>query len=126
MLPSKPSSMMRRIQALMVILIVSGLAPATSMIGFCTKMPCCFGQAEEGPVLAIGMANCCTPINCEETPSQDLTVSAKAKVLTASTLAVLPAGAAIPTVSDARRIFVDLSPPPTTSERLSSLSAFLI
>jgi len=125
MLPAS-SSMMRRILALVVVLLVSGLAPATAAIGFCAKRPCCFVEAEGGPVLAVNMAGCCTTISCYEAPPQDLAESAKAKVLIATTLAMLPVAAAVPQVSETRRTFDDTSPPPTTSERLSSLSFFLI
>ena len=118
--------MMRKVLALLVVVIATGLAPATAVIGFCAKMPCCFGEAEAGPVVADDMADCCSTISCYEAPPHDVTVSAKAKVFTATTLATLPVTLAMPQVAAARRTFDDTSPPPTTSERLSSLSVFLI
>lgn len=118
--------MTRKILALMVVLIIAGFAPATAVIGFCAKMPCCFGQTHGGPALAVNMADCCSTISCYEAPPHDVTMSAKAKVFTATTLASLPVTLAMPQVAVARRTFDDTSPPPTTSERLSSLSVFLI
>lgn len=121
------SSMTRKVLALLVVVIASGLAPATAIIGFCAKMPCCFAEAEDGPALTANMADCCTTISCYEGPPHDLAVSAKLKVFTASTtLVTLPVAPAMPQVSAIRRTFDDTSPPPTTSERLSSLSVFLI
>lgn len=126
MLLASPPSMTRKVLALVVVLITWSLAPATAVLGFCAKMPCCFGEAADGPALASNMADCCTIISCYEAPSHELTVSGKAKTFTATTLATLPVTLAIPQVLVARRTFDDTSPPPTTSERLSSLSAFLI
>lgn len=117
---------MRRTFALLVALLVSGLAPATVAIGFCVKKPCCVGEAGHGSVLAVDMSDCCTTISCSDEPSQDLAVSAKAKVLIVSTLAMLPVVPAVPQVSETAHTFDDTSPPPTTSERLSSLSVFRI
>lgn len=126
MLLASSPSMTRKVLALVVVLITSSLAPATAVLGFCAKMPCCFGEAGDGPALTANMADCCSTISCYEAPSHDVTVSAKAKVFTATTVAALPVTLAMPQVSAARRTFDDTSPPPTTSERLSSLSVFLI
>jgi len=118
---------MRKTFALLVALLVSGLAPATVAIGFCVRRPCCVGQAGQGTAaLAVDLSDCCTTISCSDEPSQDLAASAKAKVLIASTLAKLPVAPALPQVSEAGHTFDDTSPPPTTSERLSSLSVFRI
>lgn len=117
---------MRRTFAVLIALLVSGLAPATVAIGFCAKRPCCVGEAGLGPVLAVDMSDCCTAISCSDEPSQDLVVSAKANVLMVSTLAMLPVAPAVPQVSEAAHTFDDTSPPPTTSARLSSLSVFRI
>lgn len=119
-------SMTRKVLALVVVLIISSLAPATAVLGFCAKMPCCFGQAHDGPALAANTADCCNTISCYEAPSQELTVSARAKAFPATTLATLPVTLATPQVLVARRTSGDTSPPPTTIERLSSLSVFLI
>lgn len=119
--------MMRKVLALLVVVIASGLAPATAVIGFCAKMPCCFGEAGDGPALTANMADCCTTISCYEGPPHDLAVSGKVKAFPATTLVTtLPFAPAIPQAAVARRTFDDTSPPPTTRERLSSLSVFLI
>ena len=118
--------MARKVLGLLIVVITTGLSPATAIIGFCAKMPCCFGETANGPAFDVDMADCCSTISCYEAPSHDVTASAKAKIFTATTLASLPVTLAVPQVALARRTFDDTSPPPTTSERLSSLSAFLI
>lgn len=120
-------SMSRKVLALLVILIAVGLGPATAVLGFCAKMPCCFSEGQDGsPAIAVNMPDCCTTINCYEAPSNELTVSGKAKLLTGTTAAVLPVVAGVPTAPVIHRVFHDVSPPPTTVERLASLSVFLI
>ena len=118
--------MTRKILALVVVVITSGLAPATAVIGFCAKMPCCFGETERGPAITANEAHCCTTISCYEAPSHDITVTAKAKSITATAPAVLPVVAPVPPVHVARYTFDDSSPPLTTKRRLSSLSILLI
>jgi len=118
--------MTRKALALAVVLIVSSIAPATAVIGFCAKMPCCFGEAHDGPVLGANNADCCTTISCYEAPSHDVTVTAKANSAIASALALTPVVAAVPAVPVARHAFDDISPPLTTKQRLSSLSILVI
>lgn len=122
------TSMSRRVLALAVILVAAGLAPATSVLGFCAKMPCCISDSAErgAPVLDAPIAGCCTAINCYDAPSHELTVSGKTQILTGSGPAVLPVvGAPVPAPA-VRRLFFDISPPPTTANRLASLSVLLI
>lgn len=119
--------MTRKVLGLLIVVITTGLSPATAVIGFCAKMPCCFGEAASGPAFDVDMADCCSTISCYEAPSHDLTVVAKAKVFPPALLVDLPVTLPmLQQVSAARLTFNDTSPPPTTSERLSSLSAFLI
>ncbi|MEK6372243.1 MAG: hypothetical protein AABO58_06060 [Acidobacteriota bacterium] len=118
--------MTRKALALAVVLITFSLAPASAVIGFCAKMPCCFGEAHDGAALGTNNADCCTTINCYETPSHELTVSAKAKSVTAIAPAVQPVDADIASIHVERRAFDDTSPPPTTRRRLSTLSILLI
>lgn len=119
--------MTRKIVALAVVLTISSLASATAVIGFCAKMPCCFAEAHEGPSVARNDADCCTPVNCYEAPSQDRTVSAKAKSIIATAQAAVAVVAAVPDApAVACSSFDDPSPPPTTKQRLSSLSILLI
>lgn len=129
MLLASSIPMTRKVLAVAVVLILSGLAPATAVIGFCAKMPCCFGQAHadrNGPSVAANDADCCTTINCYEAPSQDLTASAKARTITVATPAVLAIVAAVPAAPPVRSAADDTSPPRTTQQRLSSLSILLI
>lgn len=119
--------MTRKVLALLVVVIATGLAPATAILGFCAQMPCCFAEVGTGPALAVDMADCCSPIACYEAPPHELAASGKAKAFPATNLATLPVTAAMPQASAARqRTFDDTSPPLTTNERLSSLSVFLI
>ena len=120
--------MSRTVLALLVVLALTGVAPVTAVLGFCAQMPCCFtDSAHDGePVLGAKVADCCTTINCYEAPSHELTVSAKAKLFTATVADALPALAAAVTAPAVRHVFNDASPPRTTSDRLASLSVFLI
>jgi hypothetical protein len=118
--------MSRKVLALAVVLIISSVAPASAVIGFCAKMPCCFGEVHDGPELGTANADCCTTISCYEAPSHDLTVTAKAKTATAHAPVIVPVVAALPAPVAARGAFDDTSPPPTTKQRLSSLSILLI
>lgn len=121
--------MLRKTFALAVALLICSVAPATAMIGFCAKMPCCEHEAGAvaQPVLTTERADCCTTINCYEAPPHELAVSGKAKDFLATTLGTLPVTTAMPEAAVARRLtFDDTSAPPTTSERLSTLSIFLI
>jgi hypothetical protein len=117
----------RKTLALTIVLVVSSLAPTTAILGFCAKMPCCFGETEERPALATNMPDCCSTINCYEVPPHELAAAGKAKTFTVTTLATPPVAPATPQVSIARPLTSDdTSPPRTTSERLSTLSIFLI
>lgn len=122
------SLMSRKVIALLVMLIAVGLGPATAVVGFCAKMPCCFSEGHEdgGPAIGVDMADCCTTISCYEAPSHELTVSAKAKLFGGSVAVVLPIISAVPAAPAVRHVFHDVSPPPRTGERLASLSVFLI
>lgn len=120
--------MTRKTLALTIALLISSLAPATAVIGFCARMPCCEHKAGTvpQPVLTTERADCCTTINCYEAPSQDLTVkdSAKASVAAAPTISAVAVVDALP--AHPRLIVDDASPPKTLRERLSTLSALLI
>ena len=128
MLPTSSRLMSRKVLAFVVILVVTGLAPATAVLGFCAKMPCCFTGADHdgGPVIGADMADCCTTINCYEAPPNDSTASAKAQAVTAEAPAVLPVLTVVPARPAVQHVFVDLSPPRTMSDRLASLSVLLI
>ena len=119
-------SMTRKILALAVVLTISGLAPAGAVLGFCAKMPCCFGELGGAPILGPDMAGCCTTISCYDAPSHELTVNAKAKSIAASTPAPVSVLVARPGIHFVRGTFDDTSPPPKMQQRLSSLSILLI
>jgi len=118
--------MKRKTLALIVVLIVTGLAPATAVLGFCARMPCCFTQSHLGPILSVGTSDCCNTISCYEVPPHESTASAKAHVLMADAPAVLPAATLFPARPAVKHVFVDLSPPRTTGDRLAALSVLLI
>ncbi|HXI11306.1 MAG TPA: hypothetical protein VNM92_01505 [Thermoanaerobaculia bacterium] len=118
--------MKRKILALAIVLIISGLAPATAVVGFCAKMPCCFGEQGEAPVLGPNTADCCTTISCYEAPPHELTVSAKANMTAATLPALLPVVASMPNPQLTRRTSDDTLPPPARQQRLASLSILLI
>lgn len=120
--------MRRKVIAFLVILVVTGLSPATAVLGFCAKMPCCFTDADHDgrPVIGADMTDCCTTVNCYEAPPHQSTASAKLEVTTADAPAVLPVPALVPPRPVVQHVFVDLSPPPSVSDRLASLSVLLI
>ena len=116
----------RNVLAIAVVLLIAGLAPATAVIGFCAKMPCCFDDPHDGPALATNRADCCTTITCYEAPSHDLTATAKVKMAAAMTIDASPGVITLPVVPAGSRTFESSSPPPTTSQRLSTLATLLI
>ncbi len=119
--------MIRKPFAFVILLLIAGLAPASAIIGFCTRMPCCGRAANAGGVaLAADRADCCTTITCYDTPSAKLTngtCSLMAILTTPALVALVPAPPAGPFAGCA---FVDTSPPPTVRHRLAALSLLLI
>jgi hypothetical protein len=118
--------MSRKVLALVIVLIVSSLAPATAMLGSCATMPCCAGTAGQSTAVNVERPDCCATITCYEAPSPELSLSAKEKPFTATTLATLTVTLATRQVAVARGTSDDPSPPPKISKRLSSLSTFLL
>lgn len=118
--------MTRKALALLIVVIATGLSPATAIIGFCAKMPCCFEEEAAGPALDVDVADCCSTISCYEAPSNELTTKSTVKVslVTTPIVAVLSAAPIAPAYPV--RTFDDTSPPKTVSERLSTLSTLLI
>lgn len=120
---------MRKPLVLVVAVLIIGVVPATAVIGFCAKMPCCFAHQREVPVeLTAANPDCCNSISCAETPAQEFDRASSAKSLTQSLLvfpefvAVVPAAPALLV-----RDYHDLAPPPPTArQRLSVLSLLLI
>lgn len=128
MLLASLSLMSRKVLVFLVILVVTGLTPATAVLGFCAKMPCCFTDADHdgGPVIGADMSDCCNTISCYEAPPHESTAGAKAQALAADAPAELPVANIVLAPRAVQHVFVDLSPPRTTSDRLASLSVLLI
>ena len=121
-------NMIRKALALTIVLLISSVATATAVIGFCARMPCCEHKAGAvpQPVLTTERADCCTTINCYEAPSQKLTTKDAAKVSLVAVPVIATLSAAAPMPAHAARAFADTSPPKTVRERLSTLSILLI
>jgi hypothetical protein len=120
--------MNRKALAIAIVLLIAGLAPASAIIGFCTRMPCC-SHASSDMALAFSTErnDCCTTIACYESPSSKLaTAPASADVLFGPpalvTVTSAPSSAAL-----VAHPFADTSPPPQSSRhRLAILSTLLI
>ena len=118
--------MNRKPLALAIILIIAALAPATAIIGFCTRMPCCSHRGAAAVTFSTERADCCTTITCDDSPSAKLTIgTSPASGLFARRALVSAAPAHMITVSLAR-VAVDTSPPMTMQHRLAALSTLLI
>jgi hypothetical protein len=127
MLLVSPSTMKRKSLALAMILLFTGLAPATAVIGFCARMPCCSHAANAmTAALSTERNDCCTAIACYESPSL--------KLITAPTSAgALPVTPALVTVTSTpspatllAKAVADASPPARVRHRLAILSTLLI
>jgi hypothetical protein len=117
--------MNRKLLALAIVLLFAGLAPASAIIGFCKRMPCC-NHADAAPAALSTQANgCCTTVACYESPSAKLTGGASATDAVFAMPAVTPIAAAAPQPSLAREC-VDASPPASARQRLAARSVLLI
>lgn len=115
--------MSRRAVALSIVLLIAGLAPASAIIGYCARMPCCRHATENPLKISPAQNQCCTTIACYDTPSAKLTANAPFAAFTgaravASAIVFSPEPQLLPAVS--------ASPPPTTQQRLAILSTLLI
>ena len=120
------STMNRKSLALMIVLLIAGLAPATAIIGFCARMPCCSHVSEEATAFSTERNDCCTTIACYESPSLELTTaptSADALFAAPVVITVAPAPSRAPLLAEA---FADTSPPVPVRHRLAILSTLLI
>ena len=118
--------MNRKPLALAIVLIFAALAPATAIIGFCTRMPCCTDAAAATVALSTERNDCCTTITCYESPSAKLTIGTAPTADMLATPALLPVAAAPTMAAFLARVPVDASPPPTLQHRLAVLSTLLI
>src|SRR5262249_53083347 len=116
-------TMSRRAVALLVMLLVAGLAPASAIIGYCSRMPCCHHKTAQPLKGSAAVKVCCTPIACYDAPSVKLTGNASSAAFPA--VRALESTAFV--VRAPQRIAVmSASPPPTTHQRLAILSTLLI
>ena len=116
----------RKPLALVIMLLIAGLAPASAIIGFCTRMPCCNHASAAPLAFATEADDCCTSITCFESPSAKLTNGAA----NGHALLPIPALVDVPVVASPIRLragdVVDTSPPAGTRHRLALLSILLI
>src|SRR5205085_10609096 len=100
-------------------------APASAIMGFCARMPCCNHASAAPLALAAGSGDCCTAAACYDAPSATLTASAPAVTfITAPLLAF--AAPPVHAIAVAAHSFSDTSPPRRTGDRLAVLSILLI
>jgi hypothetical protein len=114
--------MNRKSVALLIVLVIAGLAPASAIIGYCARMPCCH-HAQQPLKVSADAGDCCTTVACYDAPSVKLTGNATFVTFTATrviapTIALLTAPQLAPLSSP--------SPPPTNQQRLAILSILII
>lgn len=118
---------MRRIAALMLGLLIVFAAPATAFAGFCAKMPCCVDDAGGDAATTMSRPDCCNSISCDESPEQKLGPSTTIMKLAGAFHSAHATPASLSVVPSLQQaIGHDLSPPPTSQQRLSTLSLLLI
>jgi hypothetical protein len=113
--------MHRKSLVIAVVLLLAGLMPATAIAGFCARMPCCAHHAADALALSSGgRADCCTTIDCYQSPAATIGTPAAMPAL-AAVRALLPladrAAASLP---------IDPSPPWRPGDRLAMLATLLI
>lgn len=120
------STMNRSQLALAIVLLLAALAPASAIIGFCARMPCCGKASSDQLALTTERNDCCTTIACYEPPSLKLgTAHASCDALLAlpALVSVAPAAPPAPLIAQA---LADTSPPLPVRHRLAILSTLLI
>jgi hypothetical protein len=126
MLPVSLSTMNRKSLALAIVLLIGGLAPASAIIGFCPRMPCCSNASDATAAFSTERNDCCDTIACYELPSLKLTIapiSADALLAAPAVITIAPAPPPTPLLAQA---FRDTSPPAPVRHRLAILSTLLI
>ena len=118
-------TMNRKPLALLIVLLIAALAPASAILGFCARMPCCSHASGASAAFSTERNDCCTTIACYESPSLKLTTAP------ASSDALLAAPAlmtVVATTSPASLIIQDFADtsPPLSRHRLAILSILLI
>jgi hypothetical protein len=117
----------RKLFPFAIVLLLAGLAPATAIIGFCARMPCCGHEAAASLAMSTDRADCCTTIACYESPSATLSTTAVAPLSLLAMPALLSNAPVLPTAArSAPPTPIDTSPPLPTRDRLAVLSTLLI
>lgn len=126
MLLVSASKMNRKPIALSIVLLLAGLAPATAIIGFCTRMPCCSHAASDASIaFSTERTDCCTTITCYDSPSAKLANrTASADVVFGVPALVTLAATPAPPVRT--RELIDPSPPEGARQRLAAISVLRI
>src|SRR3954449_3824642 len=70
------STMTRNLVTAAIVLLLALIAPATAIIGFCSRMPCCSHAADAAAALSAERNDCCTTVACYESPSLKLMTAA--------------------------------------------------
>lgn len=118
--------MNRKAIALAIVLLIAGLAPASAIIGFCTRMPCCsHAPSDNLATFSTDGTDCCTTITCHPSPSAKLATRAVSVDVAFAAPALLPV-ATVSSASVTSREVADTSPPVTVRQRLAALSTLLI
>ena len=121
------SKMNRKPFALLIVLLIAALAPASAIIGFCTRMPCCSHASDATAAFSTERDDCCTTIACSESPSAKLTNGTASSYTPPATPALVGAASVIASPTQLRtREIIDTSPPASTRHRLAILSTLLI
>jgi len=120
------SKMNRKPIALFIVLLIAGLAPASAIIGFCARMPCCNHASGAPLAFATESNDCCTTITCYESPSAKLTNGTASGYTLLTIPAVVPTALIAPSPRFIAREVVDTSPPIKARHRLAILSTLLV
>jgi hypothetical protein len=119
--------MNRKSLAVAIVLLIAALAPATAIIGFCARMPCCSHTSDTTAAFSAERNDCCTTIACYESPSATLATAASAPLsLIVAPMLTLEVPALPTPDSTIGAAPIDTSPPRRTSDRLAVLSTLLI
>ena len=122
------STMNRKSLAVVIVLLIAVLSPASAIIGFCSRMPCCSHVADAMTAASSTERNdCCTTIACYESPSLKLsTAPTSVNTVLAAPVLITTAAPAISPAPMVTQAFVDASPPLSSRHRLAVLSTLLI
>lgn len=118
--------MTRNSLALAVVLVIAGLAPATAIIGFCARMPCCSHASDSTTASSTERNDCCTTIVCYDSPSATFAAAASTSLSLLVTPVITRDVPALHVPRTTIAAAADTSPPRRTGDRLAVLSTLLI